>query len=121
MKLKAYLIFLLGWFIPGGGHLLLKKYIRAGIFFLSIGLMFLVGILINGKFFENTGNPLALLAYFGDIGNGLLFLIAKYGHLLNVDYSSITYEYGTAFLATSGFLNFLVALNAFDIAMGKKK
>ncbi len=121
MKLKTYLVFFIGWFIPGAGHLLLKKYFRAAVFFISVSLMFFVGILINGKFFEHAGNPLALLAYFGDIGNGLLFLIAKYGKLLNVDYSSITYEYGTAFLATAGFLNYMIALNAYDIATGKKK
>jgi TM2 domain-containing membrane protein YozV len=121
MKLKAYLVFFIGWFIPGAGHLILKRYIRAGIFFVSVSLMFIVGILLNGKFFESINNPLAILAYLGNIGNGLFFLIAKFGKLLNVDYSSITYEYGTAYLATSGFLNFMIALNAYDIASGKKK
>lgn len=122
MKLKPYLMFLAGWVVPGLGHLLMKKYKRAIIFFISITLMFIVGILIHGRFFEDTGgNPLAMLAYFGDIGNGILFIIAKKFSLLNVDFSASTFEYGTAYLATSGFLNFMVAINAYDIAKGKKK
>ncbi len=84
--------------------------------------MFIVGLLIHGRFFEDTGgNPLALLAYFGDLGNGILFIIAKKFSLLNIDFSASTFEYGTAYLATSGFLNFMVAINAYDIAKGKKK
>ncbi len=122
MKLKPYLMFLAGWLVPGLGHLLLKKYKRAAIFFVSILLMFLAGIITHGRFFEDTGgNPLALLAYFGDIGNGILFIIAKKFSLLNIDFSAITFEYGTAYLATSGFLNFMVAINAYDIAKGKRK
>ncbi len=122
MKLKPYLMFLAGWLVPGLGHLLLKKYKRAIIFFLSILSMFIVGLLIHGRFFEDTGgNPLALLAYFGDLGNGILFIIAKKFSLLNIDFSASTFEYGTAYLATSGFLNFMVAINAYDIAKGKKK
>ena len=31
-----------------------------------------------------------------------------------------TYHYGTAYLASAGLLNYLVALNAFDIAKGRK-
>ena len=122
MKLKPYLMFLAGWFVPGLGHLLMKKYKRAVIFFVSILAMFVVGILIHGRFFEDTsGNPLAMLAYFGDLGNGILFFIAKKFSLLNIDFSASTFEYGTAYLATSGFLNFMVAINAYDIAKGKRK
>jgi len=122
LKAKAYLIFFLSWLVPGLGHLLLKKYIKTAVFFTSIILMFVVGVFLNGRFFDSElSNPLALLAYFGNIGNGLLFFITKHFDLLRVNFSSPTYEYGTAYLATSGFLNYLIALNAFDIARGKKK
>jgi len=33
----------------------------------------------------------------------------------------MTFEFGTAYVAGAGLLNYLVALDAFDIARGKKK
>jgi hypothetical protein len=33
---------------------------------------------------------------------------------------NISFEFGTAYIAGAGLLNFLVALDAFDIAAGKK-
>ena len=36
------------------------------------------------------------------------------------DIRSLTYHYGTAYMASAGLLNYLVALNAFDIAKGRK-
>jgi len=33
----------------------------------------------------------------------------------------VTFEFGTAYIAGAGLLNYLVALDAFDIARGKKK
>jgi hypothetical protein len=34
--------------------------------------------------------------------------------------TAVTYEYGNAFLIVAGLLNFLVILDAFDVAMGRK-
>ena len=34
--------------------------------------------------------------------------------------TAATYEYGNTFLMTTGLLNFLVILDAFDIAIGRK-
>ena len=34
--------------------------------------------------------------------------------------TATTYEYGNTFLIVAGLLNFLVILDAFDIAMGRK-
>jgi Family of unknown function (DUF6677) len=34
--------------------------------------------------------------------------------------TAVTYEYGNCFLIVAGLLNFLVILDAFDIAMGRK-
>jgi hypothetical protein len=33
----------------------------------------------------------------------------------------MTFEFGTAYIAGAGLLNYLVALDAYDIAVGKKK
>ena len=34
--------------------------------------------------------------------------------------TAVTYEYGNCFLIVSGLLNFLVILDAYDIALGRK-
>ena len=41
-------------------------------------------------------------------------------YLAGGDIKAATYHYGTAYLASAGLLNFLVALNAFDLAKGRK-
>ncbi len=122
MKFKPYIAGFAGWLVPGLGHFILGKNIRALILFLSITTMFFTGLLLHGNFYTTTGgNPLLLLAKLGNIGNGIFYFVVRQFELLRVDYSSPTYEYGTAFMAISGFLNFLSALNAFDIAIGRKR
>ena len=34
--------------------------------------------------------------------------------------TAVSYQYGNTFLMTAGLLNFLVILDAFDVAMGRK-
>jgi len=36
------------------------------------------------------------------------------------DVRAVTYEYGNAFVMTAGLLNFLVVIDAYDIALGRK-
>ena len=56
-----------------------------------------------------------------DMGCGLLYVFcwaAGVGFVENA--RSVTYEYGNTFLMVAGLLNYLVALDAFDIAAGRK-
>lgn len=122
IKPKAVLALILGWLIPGLGHLSLKKYSRGAIFFSCIALMTLLGYLMKGRVYSfETQNPLTILAFFSDLGNGLFYLTTRWlgGGLGNL--KSPTFEFGTAYIAGAGLLNYLVALDAFDIAMGRKK
>jgi hypothetical protein len=122
MKSKSIACFLLGWLIPGLGHLSLKKYWRAGIFFVSISAMAALGLIMGGKIYSfQTENPLTILAFFSDIGNGFLYILSKILSLGMGELKKSTFEFGTAYLAGAGLLNYLIALDAFDIAAGKKK
>ena len=47
MKTKAVTSLILGWFVPGLGHALLGKYVRALIFFVSITAMTLLGLTVE--------------------------------------------------------------------------
>ncbi|MDD8019949.1 MAG: hypothetical protein PHU81_02020 [Acidobacteriota bacterium] len=121
MKTKALIAGIAGWFIPGLGHLYLKKYWRGLIFLVAIGLMCLLGIIMGGRIYPvQADNPLTLLAFLSDLGNGLLYLISRFLPVGLGEMERISFEFGSAYLAGAGLLNFLVAFDAWDIARGKK-
>lgn len=122
MITKSILSLILGWLVPGLGHAWLKKYWRALIFFVCISLMASLGLLMGGKIYAfQTENPLTILAFFSDMGIGFLYILSKGLAFGLGDLKSITFEFGTTFIAGAGLLNYLVALDAFDIAAGNKK
>jgi hypothetical protein len=121
MKLKAFLMMALGWLVPGLGHVLQRKYSRGAVFFVSIFAMTGLGLIMGGKVYPfQTENPLTVLAFFADVGNGLFYALSR---LLGIGPGALertTFEFGTAYIAGAGLLNYLVALDAHDIAAGKK-
>lgn len=121
MKTKGIACFILGWFVPGLGHLFQKKLARGLIFLVSIFAMAALGLSMGGKLYPfQTENPLTILAFFADLGNGLLYALFRLLHFGAGELKSATFEFGTAFIAGAGLLNYLVALDAYDIAVGKK-
>ena len=122
MKGPKIVHLLLGWIVPGLGHISLKKYWRGAIFFGCIAAMTGIGLFMGGRIYSfQTENPLTILAFFADIGSGLLYILSRIFSFGEGALKNITFEYGTAYLAGAGLLNYLVALDAFDIASGKKK
>ncbi len=122
MNALALVYFLAGWAVPGLGHLLQKKYLRGLVFLVCLGAMTALGLVMGGRIFPfQLENPLTILAFFADIGNGLVYLLSRFLPIGLGTLKNVTYEFGTAYLAGAGLLNFLVALDAYDIAAGKKK
>ena len=122
MKTKSVICFLLGWFIPGLGHLTLKRFWRAAVFFLAISSMSALGLIMGGKIYSfQTENPLTILAFFSDIGNGILYILSRFFSIGLGQLKKTSFEFGTAYIAGAGLLNYLIALDAYDIASGKKK
>jgi hypothetical protein len=122
MTIKAINSLILGWFVPGLGHVVLKRYGRGLVFFICISCMAALGLFMGGKIYSfQTENPLTILAFFSDLGFGSLYLLSKIISIGLGDLKVMTFEFGTAFIAGAGLLNYLVALDAFDIASGKKK
>jgi hypothetical protein len=121
MNIKGVIYMVLGWFVPGLGHILQKKIARGVIFLVSILAMTAMGLAMGGKIYPfQTENPLTILAFFADIGNGAVYLLSRLLPLGVGDLKLATFEFGTAYIAGAGLLNFLIALDAFDIAAGKK-
>ncbi len=122
MKWKGVLCFALGWVVPGLGHAVQKRYVRAAVFFVSLLAMIGLGLVMGGRIYGfQTENPLTILAFFADLGEGLLYVLARIVPFGLGALERPTFEFGTAFIAGAGLLNFLVALDAWDIAVGKKK
>jgi hypothetical protein len=121
MKIKAVVAMVLGWAVPGLGHAVQKKYGRAVLFFVSIFAMTGLGLAMSGRVYPfQTDNPLTILAFFADIGNGLFYGLSGVMHWGGGDLARATFEFGTAYIAGAGLLNFLVAIDAYDIGAGKK-
>lgn len=114
------LICLAGWIVPGSAHLWLKR--RKGVVFLiALPLMFAIGLSLEGRLFPfEISQPLVALAAMANLGIGGPYFVARTMGYGGGRVVAVTYEYGNAFLIVSGLLNFLVILDAFDIAVGRK-
>lgn len=117
----AYTALILGWLVPGAGHLFLKKWNRGLLLFVSIAAMFVLGLMMQGKLYApNTGDPLDMLGFFGDLGSGALYVI---GRMLDLGHGAVqvaTADYGTKFVVVAGLLNFVAAVDAHNISTGRK-
>ncbi|OFW10993.1 MAG: hypothetical protein A3H96_26305 [Acidobacteria bacterium RIFCSPLOWO2_02_FULL_67_36] len=83
--------------------------------------MFLIGLRLHGRIFPfDVSAPLVALAAVADLGLGLPWLLARLLDAGNGLVTAATYEYGNTFVIVAGLLNFLVILDAFDIAKGRK-
>jgi hypothetical protein len=111
-----------GWLIPGAGHLLLGKWVRALLLATSILAMFAIGIALQGKLYSpNTGEPLEMLGFVGDLGTGLLYGIGRLLGWGQAPVLTAVADYGKAFIVVAGLLNIVAAVDAHSLASGRKR
>lgn len=124
---NSWLVGLISWFLPGAGHILQKRWRRGLIIGLVIWTMFIIGIISGGAYYPGysfkDGFLLYLLNVFAKFGNGLGFLVS---YFLSQNpppnaASWATFEYGGRFLEVAGLLNYLAAVDAVDISIGRKE
>jgi hypothetical protein len=114
-------ILIAGWLVPGLGHLLLKKWIRASLIFVSILSMFLIGLALKGKVYSpNTAELLDMLNFAGGLGTGLLYILARVFDLGQASVQIAIADYGTKFIVVAGLLNIICAVDAHSLATGRK-
>ena len=112
---------LAAWAIPGAGHLWLGKRQKAAVFFVALLAMFGIGLALDGRLFPfDLREPLVALAAVANLGLGLPWIVARAADIGAGTVTSVTYEYGNCFMIVAGLLNFLVVLDAFDVAVGRK-
>jgi hypothetical protein len=109
------------WLVPGAGHLLLGRMRQALILFVTLGVMFVLGVAFGGRLFPlQTSEPLVFLAALGQWTLGVPRVVGALLGYGEGDVIRATYEYGNTFLIVGGLLNGLAVLDAFDLASGRK-
>jgi hypothetical protein len=115
------LVCILAWAVPGAAHVWLGRRQKGLVFLVVLAVMFATGLLLQGRIFPfDLSEPLVALAAFADVGMGVPWILARTLGAGGGNVTAATYEYGNTFLIVAGLLNFLVVLDAFDIAMGRK-
>jgi hypothetical protein len=118
---RLAVICVLAWLIPGAGHLWQGRRQKGLILLIALPLMFGIGLWLNGRLFPlDWTDPLVFLGAIANRGVGAPYFIARLFDGGAGVVTAASYEYGNTFLMTAGLLNFLVILDAFDIAMGRK-
>ena len=112
---------LAGWLLPGLGHFIQRKWIRGLLLMLAVFIMFFAGIGMQGKVYGfNTGDLLDILGFVGDLGSGLLYFIARAMDWGGGNIQRAVADYGTKYIVVAGLLNIIAAVDAHQIAIGKK-
>ncbi len=109
------------WLIPGAGHLLQKRWIRGFLLMASVAIMFVLGLLMQGRIYRpNGGDILDILGFVGDIGAGGFYIVSRAMDLGHGVVAHATADYGTKYIIVAGLLNFISVADAYHIAIGKK-
>jgi hypothetical protein len=112
----------IGWLIPGAGHLIQRRWIRGLLLLVSIGALFVLGLMMQGHIYKaNGGDILDILGFIGDLGAGGMYIATL---ATNGGQGAIAFaiaDYGTKFMIVAGLLNFIAVADAYHIAIGKKQ
>jgi len=110
------------WLVPGLGHLLLRRWAKAVVYFLAVGSLAVAGLLMRGNIFSSSGaDAFEMLGYVADIGSGVFYFLAQRIDVAGPDVSHAAGDYGTRLIATAGVLNMLCVLEAFEIGLRRRE
>src|SRR5574337_926061 len=67
-----------GWLVPGLGHLLLRRWGRAAVYFLAVGTLAVTGLVLRGNIFTaGSGDDFDMLGFLADVGAGVFYFVAR--------------------------------------------
>ncbi len=119
--LRTLLAAILAWCVPGAGHFYLGRRRRAAGFLVIVAVAAVLGVLLSGNLYQVVPNqPLTMLGTLASMGMGLAYFVLRFLTGYEGDIVAAGYEYGTAFLLTAGLMNWLLVLDCWDIAVGRK-
>ena len=115
------LVCLLAWVVPGAAHVALGRRQKGAVFLVVLSLMFVIGLTLHGASSALISpSRWSRSRRSADVGLGGPWMLARAVGAGAGQVTATTYEYGNTFLIVAGLLNFLVILDAFDIAKGRK-
>jgi len=110
-----------GWAIPGLGHLLLRQWGKALVYFLCVGGLACAGLAMRGGVFSaNPSDLFDRLGFFADLGAGGFYFLSHMIQSAGPDVAHASGDYGTRMFATAGMLNLLTVLEAYEIGRGRR-
>ncbi len=119
---NPYLAAALAWLLPGAGHLYLGRRERALVFFVVVFASLTTGCLLEGQLYRPTaGQPLLTLAAYASMGVGAAYFVLQQVIGYTGDSAAGGFEYGKAFILTSGLMNILLILDVLDIGRTHKE
>jgi len=84
--------------------------------------MFAIGLSLQGKVYvPNISELLDILNFAGDLGTGLLYVIARAMDLGASSVQTAVADYGSKFIVVAGLLNIISAVDAHSLATGRKR
>jgi hypothetical protein len=119
---RAFALCVAAWIVPGAGHLLQNRLGRGLTCLFVLPLMFGLGLLFDGALFPiASSSPLTTAAALAQRCVGAPWIATAVAGWGRGDVVSPTYEYGWVLMVVAGLLNCLVVLDAWDVALGRKK
>jgi hypothetical protein len=117
----AFAFAIAGWIIPGLGHLLQGRWGRACVFLFAVGGLAIAGLMMRGNVFPpHSDDPFGTIGFLADAGSGAFYYFAHFFEPGGADLSLAAGEYGTRLIAAAGIVNILGALDAYEIASGRR-
>lgn len=121
----AWGLSVLGWLVPGAGHVGQGYVWRGALVGATVWLLYVLGVLLGGHFYSLLDRSEGLLSNvfgFCNLGSGLIYLASMWLGVASEDQARLeTAEYGNIFLMVAGLINYLLALDAFDLKVGRKR
>lgn len=117
----ALFVAIAAWLVPGLGHLLLGRWVRALVFFCAVSGLVVSGYLLRGNVFPpHSGDPFGTLGFVADAATGVFYYFSRLFESAGPDVSRAAGDYGTRFIAAAGVVNLLAVLDTIEIATGRR-
>lgn len=124
IPVSVWLSAVAGWLVPGLGHIGQGRLLKGLLGGLGVLTLFVLGVVLGGHVYslwDTSEGLLSTLFGFCDLGSGLLYIGSRFlGFAVREQPELATSEYGNVFMMVAGLLNFILALDAFDIGAGRK-
>jgi len=115
---KVGVAFFLGWFVPGAGHFLLGRRVKAAVLFGLLALIYVVGLWLCGwRMVAFDDNP---FYYVGQFGSGLTSILgqvlAEPKAFPREDLPPKWMDPGMLYVCVAGLLNIVIMMSVFGAA-----